>query len=205
MNKTRNILITMIFLIIMLANVSASSFNYPNSYNQYPSYRSSYTVPSSTVSYRESPGYSQFPNENFNQRSNANYYSSNEDSSSYAYDYRGPLYERQFTNVDDFSHILTNKGGFFTSKSKNNLRHTITTSLTEKYIGASESILYNTQNNRLTTNNANQDTSYNYGGGFSFGKMRTFDATEYRRDSYTSPYYYRPNYDSSKNYYNWRY
>lgn len=207
MNKTQILpLFAIVFLVLALTSVSAAHDNYyAKSYSKYPSYKNSYNNPSSYISYKESPGYTQFPDENFIQKENANYYSSNQDSSSYEYDYRGPLYERQVTNIDDFSRVISSKSGFFTSKSKNNLRHTITSTLTEKYIGASESMFYNTQNNRLTTNTANRDTYYDYDGGFSFGKQRTFDAAEYRRDSYTSPYYYRPYYDSSGGYYNWRY
>lgn len=207
MKKTQILsLFAIVLFVFTIAGVTATHDNYyTKSYSKYPSYRSTYNTPSSYISYKESPGYMQFPDENFIQKENANDYSSNQDSTSYGYDYRGPLYDRQITNVDDFSHVISSKSGFFTSKSKNNLRHTITSTLTEKYIGASESMFYNTQNNRLTTNTANRDTYYNYDGGFSFGKQRVFDATEYRRDSYTSPYYYRPYYDPSKSYYNWRY
>ncbi|MEK6933874.1 MAG: hypothetical protein AABW75_03295 [Nanoarchaeota archaeon] len=191
----KSTIITLLIITSLLISINLISANY-YSYSD---------KPSSYISYRESPGYMQFPKENFNQKSNANYYSTNQDASFYGYDYRGPLYERQITNVDDYSHIISSKSGFFTSKNKNNLRRTITYTLTEKYIGASESIFYNTQNNRFTSNVANQDTSYNSDGGFSFGKQRSFDAAEYSKDSYTSAYYYRPYYDSSKDYYNWRY
>lgn len=207
MNKKQTLsFFVILFLVLTLTSVTATYYNnYAITNNKYPSYKSTYNAPSTYVSYRESPGYIGYPNENFNQRINSNYYSSNQDTASYGYDYRGPLYERQITNVDDYSHIISSKSGFFTSKNKDNLRHTITYTLTEKYIGASESIFYNTQNNRFTSNVANQDTSYNSDGGFSFGKQRSFDAAEYSKDSYTSAYYYRPYYDSSKDYYNWKY
>ncbi len=207
MNKTQ-ILLSFAILALVLTSASVSAapyYDYKSAYKNYPSYKGAYTSPFSSASYKESPGYTKYSDEDFNQRINSNYYSSNQDSASYEYDYRGPLYERQITNVDDYSHIISSKSGFFTSKNKDNLRHTITYTLTEKYIGASESIFYNNQNNRFTSNVANQDTSYNSDGGFSFGKQRSFDAAEYSKDSYTSAYYYRPYYDSSKDYYNWKY
>jgi hypothetical protein len=181
--------------------VSSFSRPYVSSFSR-PSFSSNYN---SQAHYSESPGYTQFPDSSYNQKASANSFSSNQDSSNYKYDYRGPMYEKKFVQVDDFLHDTSSKTGFFNSRSNNVLKHTISTTLTEKYLGATESVLYNTQNNRYATQSAQQDTSYNYDGGFSFGKQRVYDSSEYSSDSYREPYYYRPYFDSQQGYYSWKY
>src|SRR6185436_8543905 len=114
-------------------------------------------------------------------------------------------YEKKFVQVDDFSHDLSSKSGFFNSRSNNLLRHTVSTSLTEKYVGASESLYSNTQNRQFASNNANAESSQTYDGGFSYGKQRSYDSSEYSTESYKDPYYYRPYFDNSNGYYSWNY
>jgi len=175
------------------------SFSQPRDYSA-----SSY---GSSSHYQESPGFAQFPNFDSGKKSSLKAKDSNFDSSSSGYDYRGPLYEKKFVQLDDFRHEISSKDGFFSSKNKDSLKHTVSTTITEKYIGASESAYSNSQNRRSSSLDANQDESLKYQGGFSFGKQRLFDQSEYgsSRNSYASPYYYSPYYDSSSGYYSWRY
>ncbi len=183
-----------------------SSFSRPQAYAygtySRPRFSSSYN---SNTHYTESPGYMRGPKATLAQKANSESSASNFDSSSYKYDYRGPLYEKKVTYLDDFSHDVSSKSGFFRSRSSDSLRHTIASTLTEKYVGATESLYVDSQNRRSASNKASQNTDYNYDGGFSFGKQRVFDSSEYGKDSYTQPYYYRPSYDSQQGYYNWRY
>ncbi len=203
----------MLLLIFTLSLVSAEHYYTDSNYKYSKSYPYKYSKPSfnsaysSNAHYEESPGLQEYPRLNSNKKASFNSKDSNFDSSSYAYDYRGPLYERTITYLDDFAAKRTDKQGFFSSKSSDKVRRTIQNTITEKYTGASESIFANSQNRRLSSQDLKQDESIDYNAGFSFGKQRLFDSQEYAnsRSSYSSPYYYRPYYDSKKGYYNWRY
>lgn len=215
MNKLRilsifalSIVISAFLLSTASADSSYSSFSKPQQYFAKPyvySNPSGSSAYASASSYSESPGYTQFPKETKSQKSSSSSQNSNFDSSSYAYDYRGPLYERKITYLDDFSKEYSDKGFFLFSNSKDILRHTISNTVTERYIGSTESLYINNQNRRQASTNSNQDSSSNYEGGFSYGKQRLFDSNEYAQNSYTSPYYYKPNYNQDQGYYNWRY
>lgn len=159
---------------------------------------------SSATKYSESPGFTRAPVQSLRQSKTANDAFSDFDSSSSGYDYRGPMFERQVVQRDDFSKESFAKSGLFSARSSDNLRHSISTTLTEKYLGATESLFSNNQNRRLLSKSSNEQASADTDEGFTFGKQRVFDASEYARDSYSAPYYYRPVYDSS-GYYNWRY
>ena len=194
----------MIFSIVALI-ISISIASAGDYYSPY----SGFSKPSSTYSfksnYQESPGFSQFPKTNLNQDSSAGIEASNYDSSSYSRDYRGPIYERKITYLDDFSEEISDDGFLFFSNSKNNLRHIVSSTLTEKYLGATETERYNSQNRRQESSFSNTKNAYNYDGGFSYGKQRLFDSSEYGKDSYTTQYYYRPYYDQKQGNYNWDY
>ena len=167
-----------------------------------PSFSSSF---SSNAHYSESPGYIKLPDENYRQKYSAKSNSNNFDSSSSGYDYRGPIYERKIVYTEDFSKKRYDKSSLFSSKSKDTLKYSVSNVVTEKYIGASESSYSNSQNRRSSSEDIAQEVVMDYNGGFAFGKQRTFDSNEYRKDSYTEPYYYRPYYNSQNNYYNWKY
>ena len=115
------------------------------------------------------------------------------------------MFERKSVYEDDFLRDNSAKSGFFYSKNKNILKHKITNTVTEKYVGASESVYSNSQNNRVSLTTANTNADKNYNGGFSFGKQRLYDASEYQKEGYTTAYYYRPSYNSNSGYYNWKY
>lgn len=159
---------------------------------------------SSTSKYSESPGFTRAPVQSFRQNKAANERFSDFDSSSSGYDYRGPMFERQTVQRDDFAKDSFAKSGLFSARSSDSLRHSISTTVTEKYLGATESLFSNNQNRRASSKSGDERTSYDADEGFTFGKQRVFDASEYAKDSYNAPYYYRPVYDS-QGYYNWRY
>lgn len=159
---------------------------------------------SSTSKYSESPGFTRAPVQSFRQNKAANEVFSDFDSSSSGYDYRGPMFERQTVQRDDFAKDSFAKSGLFSARSSDSLRHSISTTVTEKYLGATESLFSNNQNRRASSKSGDEKTSYDADEGFTFGKQRVFDASEYAKDAYSAPYYYRPVYDS-QGYYNWRY
>ena len=136
--------------------------------NTVAAYNSPYSNFYSDKSYRETPGFTQFPEARTSQSSNTNYLKQNFDSSALDYDYRGPLYEKEIVYKDNLVIDKSSKSGFFYSKSNDILRHKITTKITEKYLGASESISINNQNRRTESSNTNQGLTTNYNGGFSW-------------------------------------
>ena len=143
--------------------------------------------------------------ESFNQNYDSKTDYSNYDSSDFGYEYRGPLYERSITYTEDFEKKNSDKSFLFYSKSKDSVKHSISTTLTEKYIGATESLFYNTQNRRDASTSESVNIASQYDDSFSFKKQRVYDPEEYGRDSYKSDYYYHPYYNSKEGYYNWRY
>ena len=159
---------------------------------------------SSATKYSESPGFIRSPVQSFRQARASNDVFSDFDSSSSSYDYRGPMFEKQMVQREDFAKDSFAKSGLFSARNSDSLRHSISTSVTEKYLGATESLFSNSQNRRSSSKTGDEKASYDADEGFSFGKQRVFDASEYAKDSYTQPYYYRPAYDS-QGYYNWRY
>ena len=179
-------------------------YSYPESYNSFknPRFSSDY---SSNVNYRESPGQIQFPRATFNQKKEVKTSDSNFDSSSYNYDYRGPMFERRYTFLDDTLDDTSGNSFLFFSDVNDIHRHTISANLVEKYVGETASIYSNSQNRRSSNSEASENTNSNYDAGFSFGKQRVYDAAEYSRDSYANQYYYRPYYNQNQEYFNWRY
>ena len=177
-------------------------------YTAYPMY-SGYSRPSSTFSsttkYQESPGFTRGAAQTFRQNSASNEAFSDFDSSSAGYDYRGPMFERQIVNREDFAKDSSSRSGLFSAKSSDSLHHSISTMITEKYLGATESLTTNSQNRRSSSKKSNEQASADVDEGFSYGKQRVFDASEYGKDSYTQPSYYRPMYNDNKGYYTWRY
>lgn len=135
---------------------------------------------------------------------NAQAMNANFDTASGAYDYRGPLFERRIVSSDDFVHENSARSGFFSSRSKDLTTRSLRNEVVEKYVGATESLYTNKQNNQLATQRASDTSSRDFDGGFSFGKQRLFDESEYGRDSSTGQYYYRPSL-SPGGFYNWRY
>jgi len=158
-----------------------------------------------TGSYYESPGFTIFPTEKTSQSANSNYLDENFDSSSYAYDYRGPMFEKTTSFTDDLFIDKSVDDDFFTSDVTDVLHRTIGYKTTEKYVGASESLYINSQNRRTSTGSSNSASNTDYNGGMNWGKLRTFDSDEYADMGNYEDYYYRPLYDSSTGGYNWRY
>jgi len=158
---------------------------------------------SATRKYAESPGEERYPQETTKINKNSQAINTNLDTSTSSYDYRGPLYERRIVSTDDFTHDISAKSGFFSSNSKDLVTRSIRNEVVEKYVGATESLYTDSRNNRVSTQSASDTSTRSYDSGFSFGKQRIFDETEYGRDSYTGEYYYRP--PSGNGFYNWRY
>ncbi len=154
--------------------------------------------------YFESPGVERGPEAHGRQSANARAVASNFDTTSYNYDYRGPLYERRIISTDDFIHENKARSGFFTSNYRDLTTRSVRNEVVEKYVGATESTYADRKNNRVSAQERDQSGSYDYDGGFSFGKQRVFDESEYGSDSYTGAYYYRP-ITSPSGYYNWGY
>src|SRR3989338_447146 len=142
--------------------------------------------------YMESPGENLYPQENTRINRNAEATSTNFDTTTSAYDYRGPMYERRIIATDDFLHENSAKSRFFSSNNKDITTRSIRNEVVEKYVGATESLYKDSKNNRVATQHASDMSTREYDGGFSFGKQRLFDEIEYGRDSYTGSYYYRP-------------
>ncbi len=182
---------------IFCLNIASAGY-----YNNYPEYY--YTRGDYSSRYAPTQQGDLSRNYNLNQNYNSRIDLSNFDSSSLGYDYRGPMYERTITYTDDLYQKSSDKSFPFYSRSRDSLRHTISTTLNEKYIGATESLFYNTQNRRQESSSETNSILEEYNEDSSFKKQRLYDRYEYGRDSYTSPYYYRPYYDS-RGYYNWRY
>lgn len=128
----------------------------------------------------------------------------NFDTASTAYDYRGPLFERRIIATDDFLHENSAKSGFFSSNSKDITTRSMRNEVIEKYVGATESLYTDKKNNRVSRQSASDTSQRDFDGGFSFGKQRLFDESEYGRDSYTGAYYYRP-LQAQGGFYNWEY
>lgn len=202
MTKTRLLLVFASLITLALLTSFASAYGYGSFDRTYTSSSSGF---SSGSHYSESPGYTQFPDESSSQRANTQRMNTNFDSTSSGYEYRGPMYEKKTTYTDTLSRDLSSRSGLFRSKSNNKLKHTITATTTEKYLGASESAYSNTQNRQINSESASQNSDYSYDGGFSFGKQRIFDSSEYASSSYRQPYYYQPNYNYNQGYYNWDY
>lgn len=160
---------------------------------------------SKDVSYTESPGLEVFPTESLNQNTNVNTWNNNFDTSTYSRDYRGPMYEVKYSYLNDYSKSVDDDGWLFFSDWDEDVRHVISATKTEKYVGASESVYFGNQNKRTSGSSATDNTDYEYDGGFTFGKQRKYDSSEYAEDSYTEPYYYRPYYDSNRGRYIWDY
>lgn len=135
---------------------------------------------------------------------NAQSLNTNFDIASNTYDYRGPLFERRIISSDDFLHETSAKSGFFSSNSKDITTRSLRNEVIEKYVGATESLYTNKQNNQVSAQSARDTSQRDLDGGFSFGKQRLFDESEYARDSYTGAYYYRPLL-SQGGFYNWKY
>jgi len=201
MNKTYT---TGIFAVLALSLILLSSNT--SAYYAYPKSSSTYSL---DFSYRESPGIDVFPKEKLNQLSLSNFVNNNFDSTKTNYEYRGPMFERRIIQSQDFSSHSSDKSLPFYSSSKQNTQFSVRNELVEKYVGATESFFSDSQNRRTQSANTNQNTSYNFDGGFSFGKQRLFDSSEFAKESYAQPYYYSPvyNYDRDyhSGYYNWRY
>ncbi len=159
---------------------------------------------SATLKYAESPGEERYPQETMRVNRNSQATNTNFDKAASSYDYRGPIYERRIISTDDFIHDVSAKSGFFSSNSKDLTTRSIRSEVVEKYVGATESLYTNSNNNRVSTQSASDTSTRSYDGGFSFGKQRIFDETEYARDSYSGEYYYRPVF-SQKGYFNWKY
>lgn len=192
MNKYAKLAILAIIpLLLALTTISVSAYNY------YPLPSSSY---GSSNSYSETPGFTIAPKET--RSSNSNYLNQNFDSSSYAYDYRGPMFERTTSYSDDLLIDRSSDSGFFSSDVNDIFHRTITATTKEKYVGATESLYMNNQNRQTSSGNTNANSNYN--GGMTWGKARLFDAEEYSNSGYGN-YYYRPLYDSSTGGFNWRY
>ncbi|MDO8508316.1 MAG: hypothetical protein Q7S27_01380 [Nanoarchaeota archaeon] len=194
-----NIVIASLILTLPIFSINLASAGYNSNYYNNPNYPDYY--------YNNDPsrGYEQFPIRNFYQDYNSRIDNSNFDSTALGYDYRGPLYERTITYTEDFHTKRSDKSLPFYSRSRDSTRYKVSSTLSEKYVGATESLFYNTQNRRQASAVQVENTINEYDGGFTYGKQRLYDPEEYPRDSYTSPYYYRPNYNSEKGYYNWRY
>ncbi len=176
-------------------------------------YRSGYAQPRSdssygaTRSYLESPGEERYPRASSSQSRRGQTLAANFDRASYAYDYRGPLYERRLIQSDDFVHENKVRSGFFTSKNTDVTTRSVRNEVIEKYIGATESLHGGSQNNRVAAQDVQESAASSYDGGFSFGKQRLFDESEYSSASSSGygNYYYRPYYDPARQIYNWRY
>jgi hypothetical protein len=160
---------------------------------------------SATRRYAESPGLERYPQETTRMNKNAQFSNTNFDTASSAYDYRGPLFERRIVSSDDFMHENSAKSGFFSSRNMDLTTRSIRNEVIEKYVGASESLYTTKQNNQVSAQSASDTSQRDFDGGFSFGKQRLFDESEYAKDTYTQPYYYRPAYNNGHGYYNWRY
>lgn len=160
-----------------------------------------------TRRYAESPGEERYPRASQRTTGNMKAVATNFDTTNYDYDYRGPLYERRIISSDDFLHENSARSGFFSSKHKDITTRSVRNEVVEKYIGASESMHAGTQNNRVAMQEGNSNQAYDYDGGFSFGKQRLFDESEYSSASSSGNgnYYYRPYYDPARQIYNWRY
>jgi len=205
MNKYR--FVALIFALILFSNLASAYFTSPYSYFNSPSSESLFSSGSNSH-FEETPGFTQYPTAKSSKSSVANSLNTNFDTSSTAYDYRGPIYEKKSVYDENLLIDKSSKSGFFSSKANDILRHTITNTVTEKYIGASESLYIDNQNNRVSTSNSNSNENSNYDGGFSWGSARLYDQSEYQDAASYSDYgnyYYRPYYDSSAGYYNWNY
>ena len=183
MNKSRILIGLVISTFLVLSIVAAYG-----GYSPYSS--SSYQAQSS---YSEYPEYTQYPDYQTSSNANSMTSNSNYDSSNYGYSYYGPIYEKK-TAYDESLYRRRSKTIWSVSATS-----------TERYIGASESMFYDTQNRRYDTNANTQSSNVNYDGGFSWGKVRLFDSSEYARDSYGQRSYYDPMYNSNSGYYNWKY
>ena|SRR3989338_4177890 len=174
--------------------------DYPSVSYSPPRADSSY---STALRYAESPEGQKYPQETTRINKNSQAINTNFDTATSSYDYRGPLYERRIISTDDFIHDVSAKSGFFSSNSKDLITRSIRNEVVEKYVGATESLYTDSKNNRVFTQSASDTSTRSYDGGFSFGKQRLFDQTEYGRDSYSREYYYRP--FLGNGFYNWRY
>lgn len=154
-------------------------------------------------SYAESPGYTVGAKESARANSNAKTQDTNFDSTNSGYDYRGPMFERRLIYSDSFNSESKDTSLPFYASSKDKVSHNIRNEVVEKYVGASESAYSNSQNRRVQGSEASETGAYDYDGGFSFGKQRMFDSSEYASESYSEPYYYRPAYLDGA--YTWRY
>lgn len=178
-----------------------TTFSVSAATNYYPMPSSSYGTSSS---YSETPGFTITPSRQSSSNSNSNYLNQNFDSSNYAYDYRGPMFERTSTYSDNLLIDKSSHSGFFTSNSNNIFHRSINSKVVEKYVGATESLYINRQNRQVSTSNTNKNAASNYNNGMTWGKARLYDSSEYADSGYNH-YYYRPLYDSSTGGFNWRY
>lgn len=185
-------------LILAFAFLMVLSLNLISAYNYYPAFGGYH----SSSSYSETPSYTQGPTYVASSPYSSTTSNTNYDSSWANYDYRGPMFERTSTYNDNLLIDQSSGSGFFSSHSNNIYSRAISNVVKEKYVGASESYVSGTQNNRASTTTTTSNPSIVYNGGFRWGQARAFDSSEYTGSNYKD-YYYRPAY--SDGYYNWNY
>ena len=122
----------------------------------------------------------------------------NNENNFFTRNYQGPVIEKT-TKYDEFFQI----------SKRGKLTKSISSTTTERYIGALESLSkgseirsgYNRDYSNIPTNH------YYYEGGSAWRYKSSFNAIDYSKgfNTYTRPYYYDGRYDSQKGYYNWRY
>ena len=198
-NLRLSLSLVILAIALILLSSAASAYGYASPQSKYS------TSYGGTAKYYESPGYSKYPIEKATQSRGSRASGSNFDSTNTGYESRGPMIERRIIYSESFLEKNKDKTVPFYSSSRNKVIYNVRNEVIEKYVGASESAYTTSQNKRIYASEEQGNANYDYDGGFSFGKQRMYDASEYGSNSYTEPYYYRPMFGSRQGHYNWRY